>query len=212
MQVETFVLGGFQTNAFVVHKGTSSPACVVIDAGLSAQPMIAYLQRSGLRPEAVLLTHGHADHIEGVRLLREHFPDVEVVIHKADAVLLGDPMANVSAMVGMPLTIEPAEVVLEAEGAITYAGLTFHVLHTPGHTPGGVCFYCSDQNVVFVGDTLFAGSIGRTDFPGGNTQQLLESIHRKLFTLPDETIVYNGHGPKTTIGQEKRHNPFLRKA
>ncbi len=212
MQVESFVLGPFETNAFVVRRDASSTACVVIDAGISAGPLVAYLEQQNLRPEAVLLTHGHADHIEGVRLIREHFADVEVVIHKADAVLLGDPTANVSALVGAPLTVEPADVTLDGEGPIGYAGLTFHVLHTPGHTPGGVCYYCSEQNVVFVGDTLFAGSIGRTDFPGGNAEQLLDSIRRKLATLPEDTVVYSGHGPQTTIGCEKRHNPFLRGA
>jgi len=209
MQVETFVLGPFETNAFVVRASTEATTCVVIDAGIDAEPLAEYLQRQGLTPEAILLTHGHADHIEGVPLLRKRFDHVETVIHKADAVLLTDPMANVSAMVGTPLTINPADVLLDSEAPVNYAGLTFHVLHTPGHTPGGVCYYCAAENAVFAGDTLFAGSIGRTDFPGGDMDQLLESIRTRLFTLPDETIVYTGHGPRTTVGREKRSNPFL---
>ncbi|MBN1123827.1 MAG: MBL fold metallo-hydrolase [Sedimentisphaerales bacterium] len=209
MKIDTFALGEFQTNSFCVRADEETKTCVIIDTGLGSEPLLEFLQAHRLKPVAVLLTHGHADHIEGVGLLREHYPDIEVVIHKKDAVMFTDPMANVSGMLGMPITLDPPDVLIDAEGPITYAGITFHVLHTPGHTPGGVSFYCPDRNLVFVGDTLFAGSIGRTDFPGGNLRQLLDSICTRLLTLPNETTVYNGHGPVTSIGNEKRHNPFL---
>jgi glyoxylase-like metal-dependent hydrolase (beta-lactamase superfamily II) len=123
--------------------------------------------------------------------------------------MLTDPVKNLSIMTGVGFTSEAADVIIQAEGPIEFAGIRFEVLHTPGHTPGGICLYCPDVGILFSGDALFADSIGRTDFPGGNYQQLIDSIKSKLLALPDETIVYTGHGPSTTIGDERRHNQYL---
>jgi len=126
-----------------------------------------------------------------------------------DTEMLAEPYTNLSAMTGESFKIEPAEFSLEEDDVIDQADVKLSVLHTPGHTPGGICLYSKDEGIVFTDDTLFADSIGRTDFPNGSMSQLLKSIREKLFTLPDETKVYSGHGPITTIAHEKEHNPFL---
>ena len=123
--------------------------------------------------------------------------------------MLTDPQTNLSAMSGAAFSIEPEDFSLEQQSVIEQASIKLLVLHTPGHTPGGISLYSKDDSIVFVGDTLFAGSIGRTDFPDGSMSQLLNSVKQKLFALPGETKVYPGHGPTTTIAQEKAHNPFF---
>ncbi|HPD45377.1 MAG TPA: MBL fold metallo-hydrolase [Anaerohalosphaeraceae bacterium] len=209
MKVDTVVLGDFETNCYVVRAQAEAADCVVIDPGLAAEELLAFLEAQGARPAAVLLTHGHVDHIAGVEAVRGRYPGVVTVVHAADAAALENPVANLSMMLGRAVTARPAEVVVKEEGPVEYAGVRFDVLHTPGHTAGGVCFYSAQAGVVFAGDALFAGSIGRTDFPGGNYGQLIESIRGKLLVLPDETVVYPGHGPATTIGQERRSNQYL---
>ena len=131
-------------------------------------------------------------------------------IHSDDAGMLSDPSLNLSLMAGSMVQARPADVILDA-AATTYkaAGLRFQVLHTPGHTPGGICLYNADEDVLFCRDTIFAGSVGRSDFPGGSHEQLIEAIQKRLLILPEETTVYPGHGPATTIGNEKQYNPFL---
>lgn len=209
MKIDTLVLGGFETNSYVVRADDESRECVVVDTGLSAEPLIEFLVEENIEPVAVVFTHGHADHIAGVNLLREKWPGIKVAIHTDDAGMLTNPMTNLSVMTGVAFSAEPAEIVIESDGRIELGPVTFDVLHTPGHTPGGICLYCSDDGVVFGGDALFASSIGRTDFPGGNYEQLIESIKSKLLTLPDETKVYTGHGPATTIGTERQFNQYL---
>lgn len=209
MKVDTIILGDFQTNSYVVRVNEETADCVIIDTGLSAEPLIDFLIENELNPTGVIFTHGHADHIAGLNLLREKWADIKVAIHTDDAEMLTDPMKNLSIMTGKSFTSKPAEIVIQQGEAIEFAGIKFEVFHTPGHTPGGICLYCRDQNVVFAGDTLFADSIGRTDFPGGNYEQLIESIKSKLLALPDDTKVYTGHGPDTTMGYEKKHNQYL---
>jgi hydroxyacylglutathione hydrolase len=209
MKIDRLILGDFQTNCYVVRRDEPAPDCVLVDAGLDAHDLVAFLQEHRLQPAAVVLTHGHIDHIEGLSLLRRHFPALKVYIHKLDAPLLTDPDANLSALTGGEFTAGPADVLLKEGDTIEEAGVHFSVFHTPGHTPGGICLYAEREGVLFSGDTLFADSVGRTDFPGGSMEQLLAGIHAKLLVLPDPTVVHPGHGGRTTIGREKRCNPFL---
>lgn len=209
MKIDRLILGAYETNCYVLRSSEAAKDCLLVDAGLEAGKLIKFLQEHKLNPVAVVLTHGHIDHIEGVAALRAEFPDIKVHIHKLDAEMLTEPQTNLSAMAGGSFSIEPADFSLEEQSVIEQAGVKLSVLHTPGHTPGGICLYSRDEAIVFTDDTLFADSIGRTDFPNGSMEQLLKSIREKLFTLPDDTKVYPGHGPITTIAQEKAHNPFF---
>ena len=209
MKIQTFVLGDYQTNSYCLMQTESAKDCLIIDTGLQSQPLINFLKENELNPVAAVFTHGHIDHIDGLALLRESWPDIKVAIHKDDAGMFDDDKQNLSAFSGMPFRADPAEIIIEAGWPLSFAGLEFNVLHTPGHTPGGISLYSQQEGVVFVGDALFAGSIGRTDFPGGDFNQLIASIKTKLLTLPEDTKIYPGHGPATTIATEKRTNPFL---
>jgi hydroxyacylglutathione hydrolase len=209
MKIDRLVLGEFETNCFVARSSATAADCLIIDTGLDAQPLLKFLEHSKLTPVAIILTHGHIDHIAGIEALRKKFPAITVYIHKLDAQMLGDAEANLSILTGASFTAGKADHLIDQGDTIDKAGIQLRVIHTPGHTPGGISLYCEKDNIIFVGDTLFAGSVGRTDFPNGNTKQLIEGIKNKLLTLPEETIVYPGHGPETTIGQEKADNPFL---
>jgi glyoxylase-like metal-dependent hydrolase (beta-lactamase superfamily II) len=209
MQIDRFILGEFQSNAYVVRATESALDVLVVDAGLDSHELGDFLSKEGLTPRALVLTHGHADHILGSGQLRRHYADIRVYVHKLDAPMLTDAGANLSLLTGAAFTVAPADVLLDDGDVVDVAGVKLEVLHTPGHTPGGICLYSADEGVVFVGDTLFADSVGRTDFPGGDMGQLGTSIRKRLLVLPEETVVYPGHGMRTTIGREKRSNPFL---
>ncbi|UCC97613.1 MAG: MBL fold metallo-hydrolase [Phycisphaerales bacterium] len=209
MKIEHLTLGAYETNCYVLSDGDAARDCLVIDPGLDAGALIDFVKGRNLNPVVVVLTHGHIDHIAGVAALRAEFRDVKVHIHELDAPMLSEPHANLSVMNGMAFSTEPQDVSLQERDVIEQAGIKLLVLHTPGHTPGGICLYSQPDGAAFVGDTLFADSVGRTDFPGGSMYQLLDSVKDKLFTLPDETNVYPGHGPPTTIAREKAHNPFF---
>jgi hydroxyacylglutathione hydrolase len=209
MKIEGLVLGSFETNCYVLRDREAAEDCLIIDTGLEAGGLVAFLQENKLNPVAVILTHGHADHITGVAALRKNFSDLKVYIHKLDEEMLTGAQSNLSELAGIRFSSEPADFLIEEGDIIKQAGMKLEVLHTPGHTPGGISLYSKEDGIVFAGDALFAGSVGRTDLPGASTAQLIKSIREKLFTLPDETICYPGHGPATTIAQEKAHNPFL---
>ncbi|MFZ9011964.1 MAG: MBL fold metallo-hydrolase [Anaerohalosphaeraceae bacterium] len=210
MIIDTLVLGDFQTNCFCVRPNEEVSDCLIIDPGMGAEVLVQMLQEKGYTPVEILLTHGHADHIGGVESLRQHWPGVRVSIHEDDAGMLTNPADNLSLMAGVMVQARPAEVLLDSEDRYyEAAGLRFKVLHTPGHTPGGICLYASDDDILFAGDTLFAGSVGRSDFPGGDHRVLIDMIRQKLLILPETTVVYTGHGAATTIGHEKDSNPFL---
>jgi len=209
MKIDRLILGAYETNCYVLRSSETAKDCLIVDAGLGAGKLINFLKEHELNPLALVLTHGHIDHIAGVDALRAEFPDIKVYIHKLDTEMLAEPQTNLSAMTGESFSIEPAEFSLEEQDVIDQAGVKLSVLHTPGHTPGGICLYSKDEAIVFTDDALFADSIGRTDFPNGSMSQLLKSIKEKLYTLPDETKVYPGHGPITTIAHEKAHNPFF---
>jgi hydroxyacylglutathione hydrolase len=215
--VAGFPAGSFQANCFVLAAEAGGP-CVVVDPGeRSEQPLDELLRQHRLDPVAVLLTHGHFDHVFAVTPVCDGH-DIPAWIHPEDRVLLTDPMRAFSADArqffgGRVQLREPREVRTLDDGAsLELAGLTFTVDHTPGHTRGSVTFRSTTGDgtgLLISGDTLFAGSIGRTDLPGGDHEQMLASLRDKILVLDDETIVLPGHGPHTTIGRERTSNPFL---
>ena len=210
MKIDTFVMGAYENNVYVLRADErKTDKCIIIDTALDNDELMAFLASEKIEPVALLLTHGHGDHIAGVAQLKGEYPKMQVCIHGEDAVMLQNADANMSAVAGFPI-VGPEPDATFADGAIIdYADIMLDVLHTPGHTPGGVCFYASSAGVVFTGDTLFAGSVGRSDFPYGNGVLLLESIGKKLLKLPEATRVYPGHGPATTLRSEKKFNPYL---
>jgi len=209
MKIDRLILGSFETNCYILRQSEADKDCLIVDTGLEAGELIDFLKQHTLNPVAVVLTHGHIDHVTGVALLRQNFPEIKVYIHKLDAEMLTGAKDNLSALSGQTFSTEPADGFIEEPDKIEQAGIELEVLHTPGHTPGGISLYSKQDGLIFVGDTLFAGSVGRTDFPAASFAQLIKSIREKLFTLPDETLCLPGHGPSTSIAQEKEHNPFL---
>lgn len=206
LRVRRFVVSPFETNCFLV-SAPNAPDALIIDPGDSAETILEAIRSDGLAVRGIVNTHGHADHIAANSALKEEL-GCPIMIHESDAPYLSDPELNLSAYLGRsgPLS-PPADRLLNDGDEIEIGGLVFRVMHTPGHTPGGICLLVGDA--LFSGDTLFAGSIGRTDFPNGDQEQLLDSISRRLLVLPDETIVYTGHGSQTTIGIERASNPWL---
>jgi len=210
LRIATVVSEMFAENAFVLHLDERRE-CVVVDPGLDVEQILDLLETQQLSLQGILNTHGHADHIAGNAGLKQKWPDAPLLIGAGDANKLTDPVENLSAGYGLPLTSPSADQVVREGDVIALAGMSFEVLETPGHSCGHVVFVNKQVEpcVVLGGDVLFQGSIGRTDFPDGSYEVLLKSIHDKLFPLPDETIVLPGHGPATTIGQEKKFNPFV---
>lgn len=185
--------------------------CLVVDPGLDPRDILEWIDERMLVPAAILNTHGHADHIAGNNMLKERWPNVPLLIGHGDAYKLTDPDANLSSVYGLPFRSVPADRVLREGERVAFGGFELEVLETPGHSAGHIVFVWKEPSpwIVFGGDVLFAGGIGRTDFPDGNFNDLVASIRDKLFTLPDDTLVLPGHGPTTTIGEERRFNPFV---
>lgn len=200
-------VGPFEVNCYLAWDSESGDG-VIIDPGAEEERIIEQIDDTGMTPRAILLTHGHGDHIAAVRPVKARY-DIPLLIGKGEEELLSSPSANVSAMLNQPVTSPPADQSLEDEQLIVFGSLKLKVLHTPGHSPAGVCYFWEEASILFCGDTLFNGSIGRTDFPGCSTEGLLESIRTKLLPLPDSILCYPGHGPATTIGRERTSNPFL---
>jgi glyoxylase-like metal-dependent hydrolase (beta-lactamase superfamily II) len=200
----------FDENTYIVNWARQND-CVVFDPGFEPDAIVDYLEKNSLAPAAVVCTHGHSDHIAGNAEMKRRWPSCSLVIGAGDAPKLTDPDLNLSAPFGFPMTSPPEDRTLREGGRFEAAGLVFDVLEAPGHSIGHIVLLCKQVQPwrLFGGDVLFAGSIGRTDFPDGSFENLRDAIHKKLFTLPDETIVYPGHGPETTIGREKRSNPFV---
>ncbi len=208
LQIEPLVSMPFQENTYVVWRSGRQDA-LVIDPGLEPEIILDFLRERQLKPAAILNTHGHADHIAGNAALKQAYPDAPLIIGAHEAALLTDAKLNMSAAFGMPIVSPPADRVVHEGDRVEEAGIPLEVFDIPGHSPGHIVFLYRDTPcVVFGGDVLFQGSVGRFDLPGGNGRLLLEGIHKKLFTLPDDTLVYSGHGPVTTTGHEKRTNPI----
>jgi glyoxylase-like metal-dependent hydrolase (beta-lactamase superfamily II) len=209
MKIDSLILGAYETNCYILRRDGSAKDCIIIDTGLNARELTIFLEQNELDPVVVVLTHGHIDHIAGLVELRRRYLGVKVYIHKLDAEMLTGAASNLSEWTGETFSTGPADFLMKEGDVIELAGIKLEVLHTPGHTPGGVSLYSRDEGIVFVGDTLFAGSVGRTDFPCGSMERLIRSIKEKLLTLPKETVVYPGHGPATTVAREKADNPYL---
>ena len=204
LTIRSFAVMPFDENCYVVSDDTGEG--VVIDPGGMAKEILAYIREKKLSIQAVLDTHGHCDHIGANDAIRDE-TGAPLYIHIADAPMLSDMRLNLSAFMGFKALSRPAEHLLSEGDKISFGQSELEVIHTPGHTVGGVCFV--GDGVVFTGDTLFAGSIGRSDFPGGSEVELIGNIKKKLLALPDEMKVYSGHGPSSEIGWERQCNPYL---
>lgn len=203
--VDTFAVGPFQENTFLLRAEGSSDL-IVIDPGEDAERLTQFIDDHKYKPVAIVNTHAHLDHIGAVEPLKKHF-GIPFYLHHADREILAAAPEHARLFGVREPEVPEIDFELAADQVLELAGLKLRVLHTPGHTPGGVSLHVGGR--VFAGDTLFYGSIGRTDLPGGDFQTLIKSIEEQLLALPDETVVHSGHGPDTTIGREREYNPFL---
>nr|WP_106790332.1 MBL fold metallo-hydrolase [Massilistercora timonensis] len=206
MKIEKFVTGIISTNCYLVSNEETRQA-VIIDPAAVPRALTETVERENLEIQAVLLTHGHFDHILGLDTLLKLW-QVPVYVEEEDQEILMDTQLNQSAIYTAGYTFSGARSVRDGE-VLSLAGYDFQVYHTPGHTRGGCCYYVESEHVLFSGDTLFQNSVGRTDFVNSSTSDLIRSIREKLLPLPDDTVVYPGHMGETTIGHERKYNPFL---
>ena len=210
MEIHAFVLGSMRVSAYVV---TDDAETMIVDGPEGSERIVAFCRERGLTPQLLVNTHGHVDHIQGNGLLKETWPEMALAIGEADGPMLRSPTRNMSILLGAWLKSPEADLLLAGGDRVSVGSATFEILATPGHTPGGISLYSSEgpdgRPVAFTGDALFAGGIGRTDFPGANHKTLIESIKTRLLTLPPDTAVYPGHGPATTVAEEAATNPWL---
>ncbi len=199
-QIIRYVAGAYATNVYLVYSKETRDA-LIVDPGYEFEKIYYDIEKLGLMPRYILLTHGHGDHTGGIELLKKTFPEIQLVACRAERNFLLDRDKSMGKG-----GIRADREVSDGE-SLEMAGMQFRFIETPGHTPGGMCILCDD--LLFSGDTLFFGSVGRTDFPGGNAEKLVVSIREKLFVLPEDTEVFPGHGNETSIGFEKRCNPFV---
>jgi len=209
IQIHVIVSQPFEENTYVLWREGRNDA-LVVDPGLEPDLILDFLKKKNLTPAVLLNTHGHADHIGGNADLKRAFPKAPIVIGVNEQHLLTDAEANLSAPFGLPIVSPPADQTVQAGDTISFAGIDLGVREIPGHSPGHVVFIIDGSpKWVLGGDVLFRGSIGRTDFPGGSFEILAAGIRRDLYPLPDDTVIFPGHGPTTTVGQEKRTNPYV---
>jgi hydroxyacylglutathione hydrolase len=209
--ITTFSPGPYATNCYVFE---SAGHAILIDAGFEPEEMIEFLQArqaAGVAIDALVLTHAHVDHIAGVADVRRAFKGIPVLIHESEKDWLGDARLNLSMFSGLPISGPGPDRLLHDNDHLVVADCTLDIFHTPGHSPGSVTLYDQAHATAFVGDALFAGSIGRTDFPECSFELLEHSIRTRLYTLPDRVKVLPGHGPPTTIGREAQSNPFVKR-
>lgn len=219
MKIESYCVGPVQTNCYFAVNETTKEMFIV-DPGDEASMLAAKIREKGYLPKAILLTHGHFDHAGAAGELAELLSvpsgsgcpaeqaSVPIYAYRTEKETLEDPARNVSGMIGKQ-EVYHADVYVKDEQILTIAGFSIRVLHTPGHTSGGCCYYIPKEDVLFSGDTLFCQSVGRTDFPGGSMSRIVQSIQEKLLVLPEQTEVYPGHMETTSIGQERMWNPYL---
>lgn len=204
-RIKAYQVGQLGTNCYVMYRESLKKA-VIVDPGGDGAYILDMCRELSLAPEAILLTHGHFDHILAVKDIKEAFPEVKIYAGQQEKGLLEDPAVNLSSSFGRACTVS-ADEYAEDGASLFIGGIAFQVLFTPGHTSGSVCYLVQPESVLISGDTLFLRSLGRTDFPTGNQSMILSSIRERLFALPEDTMVYPGHGGVTTIGHEKVHNP-----
>ena len=218
MQVRALTVGPFGVSCYVVSEGAGARAdddqpAMVVDPGSEAERILEVVRRDALRVVLIVNTHGHGDHIGANQAMKAAFPEAVLAVHREAAALLADPVRNLSAAFGYRATSPPPDRLLRDGDTLQVGGLIFEVMHVPGHSPGGICLgrraVDDDPPALFTGDALFAGGIGRTDFPDSHHASLMRGLRERILAWPDETVVYPGHGPATTIGQERRSNPFL---
>lgn len=207
MNIETLPVGPFAVNCYIIW-GDEKQA-IVIDPGFDAEEIAAALKEHGLTVALYILTHGHADHVHDLCLIQEKYP-APIMMHEADAEWAFGPSNTIAPHYGIPGKPKKIDRLIKGNEIYTDSGLTYQIICTPGHSPGGICLYFEKQGVLFAGDTLFRESVGRTDLPGGDARTLTESL-KKLVVLPAQTLVYCGHGPNTTIGYEKDHNFYMQR-
>jgi glyoxylase-like metal-dependent hydrolase (beta-lactamase superfamily II) len=203
---QTFVLTPFEENCYVLVD--SSGECVLIDPGEASENLIEFVEVQSLQPQMILLTHGHFDHFGGAAELKRRW-DIPIAIHSGDADLVGPRYGGGAVIFGLDVEPIMPDRLLEDGDVISMGPTTLSVIHTPGHSPGSVTFYDEVNGRAFCGDLIFRGAIGRYDLPGSDAQALFHSLWERILTMPDEVVLFPGHGPKTTVGHERVTNPFL---
>ena len=206
MKIEKFVLGALQTNSYLILNEDTKEV-LIVDPATCPDYMLSHVKSNGYVPKGILLTHGHFDHVMGIEGWVEAY-DIPVYLHEDEKEILAIPNLNLSVMMGKYYSYDKVQTLKDGE-ILELAGFSFQVIHTPGHTKGGCCYYEKDEEVLISGDTLFHTSVGRSDFPTGSMSTLIKSIKEKLFVLPDMVMVYPGHNSLTCIADEKKYNPFV---
>jgi len=215
MILERLAVTPLETNCYILSR--DGKGALVIDPGGEGERIVAWLKEHALSPEWIVCTHGHGDHIGGNEALKQAFPEVRIAVGEPDVDYLRSPMKNMSVLMGLWLKSPAADLTLNDGDRFAFQDLTFEVIAVPGHTPGGICLYVrpggeAGTPILFSGDVLFARGIGRSDIPEGDHEALISTLRKRLLILPGETVVYPGHGPSTTIGKERRVNPWLRES
>ena len=207
MKIEKFVLGAVQTNSYLVLNEETKEV-VIVDPAICPDYLISHVKSNGYVPKGIILTHGHFDHVMGIEGWLSEY-EIPVYLHEDEKEVLANYNLNLSVMIGKYYAYDKVETLKDGE-VLELAGFSFKVIHTPGHTQGGCCYYEENEAVLISGDTLFKSSVGRSDFPTGSMSTLVKSIKERLFVLPNDVMVYPGHNSLTCIADEKIYNPFVR--